>query len=240
MQRYFIDEDLKDKDCLILTGNDLHHLKNVMRSKNGEKIICIDINGMVYLCVIDDLEQGLIKIVEELDENNELDVEVTLVYALPKGDKFELVLQKATELGVNKLLPLYTKRCVVKVEPKKELSKKQRWNKICKEASEQSFRSDIPVISNILSLNDLMKENYDLKLLCSLNKNTENIKKVLEKNNKCVKILLVVGPEGGFEPSEEEFLVKNGFLSVSLGENVLRAETAVVAGISMIKYEYMR
>ena len=85
-----------------------------------------------------------------------------------------------------------------------------------------------------------MKENYDLKLLCSLNKNTENIKKVLEKNNKCVKILLVVGPEGGFEPSEEEFLVKNGFLSVSLGENVLRAETAVVAGISMIKYEYMR
>lgn len=82
--------------------------------------------------------------------------------------------------------------------------------------------------------------DYDLKLLCSLNKNTKNIKKVLQKNNKCVKILLVVGPEGGFDQNEEEYLIRNGFISISLGNNVLRAETAPVVALSMINYEFMR
>ena len=89
-------------------------------------------------------------------------------------------------------------------------------------------------------MKNLVNLDYDLKLVCSLNKNTKNIKKILEKNNKCVKILLVVGPEGGFDPLEEEYLLENGFISVSLGENVLRAETAPVVALSMINYEFMR
>lgn len=88
MQRYFINEDLENKKDLILSADDLHHLKNVMRSKNGDEITCIDINGQVYSCLIDDVEQGSIKIIKEIGENNELDVEITLIYALPKGDKF--------------------------------------------------------------------------------------------------------------------------------------------------------
>ena len=99
---------------------------------------------------------------------------------------------------------------------------------------------DITVISDILNLKNLVNLDYDLKLVCSLNKNTKNIKKILEKNNKCVKILLVVGPEGGFDPLEEEYLLENGFKSVSLGENVLRAETAPVVALSMINYEFWR
>ena len=150
------------------------------------------------------------------------------------------LLQKSTELGINKLIPLNTKRTIIKIDKKSEPSKNIRWKKICKEASEQSFRTDLPVLEEILSLKDLAFKEYDLKLLCSLNKNTKNIKKVLQKNNKCVKILIVVGPEGGFDPKEEEYLVNNGFISVSLGNTVLRAETAPVVAISMINYEFMR
>ena len=100
MQRYFINEDLTSKQQLILPDDDLHHVKKVMRNINGDEIICIDNAGQVYYGVIEDIEIGLVKIDKRLEENNELDVEITLVYALPKGDKFELVLQKATELGV--------------------------------------------------------------------------------------------------------------------------------------------
>lgn len=234
MQQYFA----KNKN-LELEDSDYHHIKNVMRMKKGDTIKVV-YDDVIYTCILTLVSNKSSFEITSKETKKEKAFEIDVAFSLIKEQKLNYLLQKATELGVDKLLPLYTKRCVVKVEPKKELSKKERWSKICKEASEQSFRSDIPVISNILSLNDLIKENYDLKLLCSLNKNTENIKKVLEKNNKCVKILLVVGPEGGFEPSEEQYLLENGFLSVSLGENVLRAETAVVAGISMIKYEFMR
>lgn len=234
MQQYFA----KNKN-LELEDSDYHHIKNVMRMKKGDTIKVV-YDDVIYTCKLTLVSNKSSFEIISKETKKEKAFEIDVAFSLIKEQKLNYLLQKATELGVDKLLPLYTKRCVVKVEPKKELSKKERWSKICKEASEQSFRSDIPIISNILSLNVLIKESYDLKLLCSLNKNTENIKKVLEKNNKCVKILLVVGPEGGFEPSEEQFLLENGFLSVSLGENVLRAETAVVAGISMIKYEFMR
>ena len=133
-----------------------------------------------------------------------------------------------------------SKRSIIKFDFKKEDSKIDRWNKILKEASEQCFRVDVPNISNVLTLNELSKCKADLKILLTLNEKTKNIKKVIEQNKKCDKIIIVVGPEGGFEKSEENLLMDNGFISTSLGKNVLRAETAPVAVVSMIKYEFMR
>lgn len=234
MQQYFA----KNKN-LELEDSDYHHIKNVMRMKKDD-IIKVVFDNVVYTCKLTSItNKSSFKIINK-EEKDKKDYSVDVAFSLIKEQKLNYLLQKTTELGAGILIPINTKRSVVKIDKKKESSKIDRWQKICKEASEQSFRSNMPKINSILNLEDLIYMDYDLKLLCSLNKNTKNIKKVIQKNNKCVKILLVVGPEGGFDPKEEEYLLNNGFVSVSLGNTVLRAETAPVVALSMINYEFMR
>lgn len=234
MQQYFA----KNKD-LELEDGDYHHIKNVMRMNTGD-VIKVVYDDVTYDCRLTNVsnKSSFEVISKSMKENDNIIIDVA--FSLIKEQKLNYLLQKTTEVGVNGLFPVNTKRSVVKIDIKKESSKKERWQKICKEAAEQSFRSNVPIINSVCELSDLVKKEYDLKLLCSLNKNTKNIKKVLPKDNKCVKILLVVGPEGGFDPKEEEYLLKNDFVSISLGGTVLRAETAAVVALSMIKYEYMR
>ena len=234
MQQYFA----KNKN-LDLEDGDYHHIKNVMKMKRGD-LIKVVYDNVIYTCKLNNVSNKSTFDIINKEEKTDKKLSVSVAFSLIKEKRLNYLLQKTTELGVNKLIPIETKRSVVKIEGNKEKTKIDRWKKICKEASEQSFRADIPEISGILTLKNLVNLDYDLKLVCSLNKNTKNIKKILEKNNKCVKILLVVGPEGGFDPLEEEHLLENGFKSVSLGENVLRAETAPVVALSMINYEFMR
>ena len=234
MQQYFA----KNKN-LELEDSDYHHIKNVMRMKKDD-IIKVVFDNVVYTCKLTSITNKSSFEIINKEEKDKKGYSVDVAFSLIKEQKLNYLLQKTTELGAHILIPINTKRSVVKIDKKKESSKIDRWQKICKEASEQSFRSNMPKINSILNLEDLINEDYDLKLLCSLNENTENIKKVIQKNNKCVKILLVVGPEGGFDPKEEEYLLNNGFVSVSLGNTVLRAETAPVVALSMINYEFMR
>ena len=234
MQQYFA----KNKN-LELEDSDYHHIKNVMRMKKDD-IIKVVFDNVVYTCKLTSITNKSSFEIINKEEKDKKDYSVDVAFSLIKEQKLNYLLQKTTELGAHILIPINTKRSVVKIDKKKESSKIDRWQKICKEASEQSFRSNMPKINSILNLEDLSYMDYDLKLLCSLNKNTKNIKKVIQKNNKCVKILLVVGPEGGFDPKEEEYLLNNGFVSVSLGNTVLRAETAPVVALSMINYEFMR
>ena len=234
MQQYFA----KNKN-LELEDSDYNHIKKVMRMKKGDTIKVV-YDKVIYKCKLTSVLDKVTFDVMEKEKTNDKEVNVTIAFALIKEQRLNYLLQKATEMGANCLIPIVTKRSVVKIDKNKEGAKLQRWQKICKEASEQSFSSYVPIVNSICDLNGLVDDKYDLKLLCSLNKNTKNIKKVLQKNNKCVKILLVVGPEGGFDPREEEFLIKNGFVSVSLGDKVLRAETAPVVALSMINYEFMR
>ena len=234
MQQYFA----KNKD-LELKESDYHHIKNVMRMKKGDEVKIV-YDKITYNCVISDLNTKVSFNIISKETKEDDKVLITVSFSLIKEQKLDFLLQKSTELGAYKFIPVNTKRSVVKIDSKKESKKIERWNEICKEASEQSFRNYVPNVTSIKNLKDLIGEEYDLKLLCSLNKNTKNIKKVLQNNNKCDRILLVVGPEGGFTKDEEEFLTNSGFISVSLGKNVLRAETAPVSAISMINYEFMR
>lgn len=234
MQQYFA----KNKN-LELEDSDYHHIKNVMRMKKDD-IIKVVFDNVIYTCKLTSISNKSAFEIINKEEKDKKDYSVDVAFSLIKEQKLNYLLQKTAELGAGMLIPINTKRSVVKIDKKKETSKIDRWQKICKEASEQSFRSNMPKINSILNLEDLIYMDYDLKLLCSLNKNTKNIKKVIQKNNKCVKILLVVGPEGGFDPKEEEYLLNNGFVSVSLGNTVLRAETAPVVALSMINYEFMR
>lgn len=233
MQRYFVKETNKEK--FILSDSDIHHIKRVMRCKNNDKIEVV-YNEKVYLCNIDDIETLTLSIVESYKENRESNVNLTIAVALVQEQKFDLILQKLTELGVNSIIPLKTERSVVKIDESKKEKKINRWYTICKEASEQSHRVTIPEIKNIMTIKELLNNKKELNLICSLNENTKSLEEYLDNNIK--DILFVIGPEGGFSKKEEEFLMGNGFQATSLGKRVLRVETAAIYVSSIINYIY--
>ena len=235
MQRYFCDK-LENNEYL-LSREDDYHIKKVMRMNIGDQIEIVD-NGNTNICEITNLEPVKARIIKKLDELNENSYEIILVQSMVNENKMDLILQKGTELGINSFYVYKAVNSVVKVNDKSE-KKLLRWQKIVKEASEQSKRNIIPKVHNIVDLKGLCELKADLKLLLSVNEKIKNIKKVLKENPKYDKLLLVVGPEGGFTKEEEKILIENGYLTTSLGSRVLRTETASLVAVSMINYEWM-
>ena len=172
MQQYFA----KNKN-LDLEDGDYHHIKNVMKMKCGD-LIKVVYDKIIYTCKLNNISNKSTFDIINKEEKTDKKLSVSVAFSLIKEQKLNYLLQKTTELGVNKLIPIETKRSVVKIEGNKEKTKIDRWKKICKEASEQSFRADIPEISVILTLKNLVNLDYDLKLVCSLNKNTKINKKL--------------------------------------------------------------
>lgn len=238
MQRYFAMKKYDNK--LILNSNDIHHIKNVMRMKVNDNIEVIH-DKTIYICSINSISNDSIdiSILEKLEENNELPINITIAFSLTKEDKIDLILQKCTELGVTEFIPLELSRCVVKIKKDKMNKKIERWQNICKEASEQSKRNVIPKVNNIMNIKDIIDLDYDLKIVCSVNQGVTNIKKVLQNSIKYDRIIIVIGPEGGISDLEENYLIENNFIPTSLGRRVLRCETAPITICSMINYEYM-
>lgn len=233
MQRYFAKK--KDDDDFILYDNDIHHIKNVMRFKNGEKIEVVYDND-VYLCEIIDLNPLSLRKIEKLQEDSEMNIELIAAISLVNEQKMDLILQKLTELGVSKIIPIKTERSIIKLDALKETKKINRWQTICKEASEQSKRKIIPAVSPITTIDELSKISKEMKLICTLNDNCQPLSNYLQKNTK--QVLFAIGPEGGFAPNEEKKLIENGFLPVSLGKRVMRVETAAIYVASIINYIY--
>ncbi len=236
MQRYFaIDKDL------MLSKEDIYHIKNVMRMKQGNQIEVVWLK-QVYLCKIDSIEDKKINIsIIKLINKNYQKTNIILVVSLIKEQKFNLLLQKATELGVNTIVPVITDYSIIKLDKEKKKKKIIRWERICKEAAEQSKRIDIPEVRNIININELLiDDSNSLKLICSLNNDANEIKDILKNNKKYDKIIIVIGPEGGLSTEEEKKLVDKGFIKVSLGNKILRTETVPLYLLSIIDYEFMR
>lgn len=233
MQRYFVKE--KNNNNFILTDGDIHHIKKVMRYKNNDKIEIV-YEKKVYLCNIDNIDLLELSVIDSYKEDRELNIELTVAISLVQEQKFDLIIQKLTELGVTSIIPLKTERSIVKIDSSKEERKKLRWENICKEASEQSHRVTIPKIYNIMTMKELLKNKKELNLICSLNDRTKPLEEYL--NNNIKDVLFVIGPEGGFSPKEEEFLINNGFNGTTLGKRVLRVETAAIYIASIINYIY--
>lgn len=234
MQRYFAKDKVNNK--IILLDSDIHHIKKVMRMNINDNIEVI-YDKKLYLCkIIDNYD---IEIVNEINEDNELNVDVTVAIGMVKEQKFDLILQKLTELGVKEIIPLAMERSIIKLDKAKIDKKVERWNSICKEASEQSKRNIIPKVSLPMTLNELVKLNYDKKLVCSVKQKDNFINKYLQFKDEYVKMIIVIGPEGGVSDKEEEFLNNNDFISVSLGSRVLRVETAAIYVASVINYSCM-
>ena len=230
MQRYF--SNLKQDNYLILTKEDLYHIKTVMRMKQGDNIEVV-YDHKLHICQLDN-DQALIK-----EVNNQItDKKVQYILCVPllQEQKMSFVLQKATELGVDKIIPILTTRSVVKIKEQQE-HKLNRWYRICKEASEQSKRLDIPFIEKITKIEDLKLSGF--KIVLSTKEKDMTIKKVLKNNLNCDKIIMVVGPEGGLTDQEEKALNELGFVSVTLGQNIMRVETVPICLLSILNYELM-
>lgn len=233
MQRYFVKE--KNNDNFVLENSDIHHIKKVMRCKNNDKIEIV-FDNVVYLCNIDNIDSLTLSIIDKYEEDRELNIKLSVAISLVQEQKFDLIIQKLTELGVNSIIPLKTERSIVKIDKTKEEKKKSRWESIAKEASEQSKRTTIPKIYNIMSMKELISNKKDINLICSLNDKTKPLEHYLTNNIE--EILFVIGPEGGFAPKEEQFLMENDFESTSLGKRILRVETAAIYVASIINYIY--
>lgn len=235
MQRYFA---INNK--LQLGNSDKHHIINVMRMKVGDTIEIV-FDRKVYLCKLNEVNKYnlIYEIVKEKKEDNELKKKIIVAFSLVNETKTDFIIQKCTELGVYSFIPIITERSKIKIG-EKENKKIERWNKIAKESSEQSHRNIIPTVSKIYSLNELIKIDADLKILCSTKEKEKNIKKLLQNSTNYDTIILVVGPEGGISEKEETFLNLNGFNSVTFGNTILRTETAPIFAVSAIKYEFMR
>ena len=231
MQEYFA-KDKKDNK-LFLKQDDLYHIKNVMRMKENDEIIVV-YEDTSYIC---NLNKDLIScnIKEVFKENDSVDNLIIYVPMLP-DEKMSFIFKYLTQMGASEFIVVEYTHCKFKL-PKKDYEKKLiRWNKIIKEASEQSYRTNIPLLEKIISYKDI-ESIGDVNILCSLdNSNVKIICQVLTQDNCNDKISLVFGPEGGLSKEEENFLVEKNFIKTSLGNTVLRTEIVPVMISSIIKY----
>ena len=233
MQRYFASID---KDSFVhLSQDDEHHVLHVMRMKKGDEIEVVD-NQKLFLCRLDDTNPLTVSVVHEIASDVELSEDVTLLFALTKGDKIDLVLQKATELGVKKVALIQSERSVVKYDNKDIEKKSQRFVKIMKEASEQSHRLLIPEIVGLVDIKNIPTSLLADTNLLAYEKEAGMTTGFFDKvNNQSLSVM--IGPEGGFSEAEVE-LLKNeyNFLPISLGKRILRTETAAIYALSVIGF----
>ena len=245
MRKFFVKSNQINDNEIIILGEDVNHIKNVLRLAIGEKIkICDKDNSINYVSQIDEITNQEVKcsIIEEVDGEAEGNVELHIYQGLPKADKMELILQKGTELGVSKFIPVALKRCIVKLDGKDVVKKIERWQKITEVASKQSGRDLVPEVSNIESINDICSKinDYDLVMLAYELEENNYIKSELLKlkgTKDNYKIAIVIGPEGGIDEKEAEKLKEAGAKIVSLGKRILRTETVALQVSSIVMYE---
>ena len=232
MQRYFAKEF---NNKIILHDGDIHHIRNVMRMKIGD-FVEIVYDNKVYICKLDGIDPVELTVDRVCEDGGKLNFDITIAVALVKEQKMDLILQKLTELGVNTIIPVSMERSIVKLDSAKFNKKKVRWEAICKEASEQSKRTSVPVISDILSVKELSKIEADYKLVCSTKEKNKKLNCYLQNMNECAKIILVIGPEGGISDREETLLNESGFESISFGDLIFRVETAAIYAASIFNF----
>lgn len=232
MQRYFAKEY---KEKLFLNDSDIHHIKNVMRMKIGD-LVEVVYDSKLYICKIDSLEPLSLNIESINEEENKLNLDITVAVGLVKEQKMDLILQKLTELGVNTIIPVSMERSIVKLDDSRFIKKKTRWETICKEASEQSKRTSIPLITNVMTVKELANLEFDYKLVASTKEKGKMLNSYLQNVNNYAKIIMVIGPEGGISDIEETLLNNNGFESVSFGDLIFRVETAAIYIASIFNF----
>ncbi len=245
MQKFFVKANQIDDNIITIIGQDVNHIKNVLRMKKDEKLeIGVPELQTNYLCKICELQADKVEceIIKELEENTESNIKVSIFQGLPKSDKIEWIIQKSVELGVYEIIPTQMKRSVVKLTDKDKIKKVERWQKISEVAAKQCKRDYIPNVKEVMNLKDIENifNDYDILLVAYEEEKENSLKdelKKINKNSEEIKIAIVVGPEGGLEQEEVEFLRNLGAYIVTLGKRILRTETVCMQVLSNIMYE---
>ncbi|AQQ52960.1 16S rRNA (uracil(1498)-N(3))-methyltransferase [Planococcus lenghuensis] len=244
MQRYFVEGPVPANGEVQLSGDDARHITKVMRGAPGDRIIIV-MEEKAYEAAVESVSPEVTAILQtEITAQVELPVKVTIACGLPKGDKLELITQKATELGMHALLPIEAERSIVKWDASKAEKKTGRLRKIAKEAAEQSHRTHVPHIHTPCSFQALLEHipSFDAVIVAyedearssDRTRFADTVKRLYDKDS----ILMVFGPEGGFSEAEVSRLRSAGALFTSLGPRILRAETAPLYALSAFSYEY--
>ncbi|WIW69771.1 MULTISPECIES: 16S rRNA (uracil(1498)-N(3))-methyltransferase [Anaerosinus] len=238
MRRFFVADVVEDK--IKIDGSDAHHIRRVLRYKLGDKLIVVDGSGKVMEAFIIEISDEMViaEVKEVLDNNTESPIELILAQCLPKGDKMELVVQKAVELGVSTIYPIVSENCVVKYDEKKKMARQIKWQKIADEAAKQCGRTILPTVESVTELK-IFLENIDSNLealMCYEGEAEEPIKKILAESL-ANRFLVLIGPEGGFTKNEVEICQKAGLKIATLGKRILRTETAAIAASAIVMYE---
>lgn len=231
MQRYFVKSDQWDRAEVEITDKeDIHHISRVMRMREGDRFICSNGEGRDFHAIIESIkpEKVTATLEREIVASNEMKAAITLAQALPKGDKMDGIVRKATELGASRILPFESERTIVRLDEKKETKRRRRWERIAKEAAEQSQRSRIPSIDGVTSWSSLLQciGAYDIALLAYELEDKAALASVVRTCDPKANVLVLIGPEGGFSEAEARQAQEAGATSVTLGKRILRTETA--------------
>ncbi len=239
-RRFFLNEKLAE--TMQISGTDAHHIVNVLRMKTGDEICVIDPMAQMAIVKITSIYNEIINVemVQPLSEEREPNISVHLAQGLPKGDKFEYIVQKAVELGVTKILPLIMDETVVKYDDAKKISRNKRWQAIAREAAKQSKRLAVPIVEQVQSIDELLNSiEPDVIVLALYEGNTKyGLKEILNEHSNNKSFLLIIGPEGGFSNKEVNLLKEHDVILASLGSRILRTETAAVVAVSAVMYHY--
>ncbi|WP_251554794.1 16S rRNA (uracil(1498)-N(3))-methyltransferase [Neobacillus muris] len=245
MQRYFVNHRASDQHFYI-EGEDRHHIVKVMRMEIGDQVICVDPEGNQAVCRLAEItdERVVADVVQWNEENAELPIRVAIASGLPKGDKLEWIIQKGTEMGAHVFMPFAAARSVVKWDEKKAGKKLERWQKIAKEAAEQSHRSIVPDVVHPMDFRDLLARSteFQYKLAAFEDESRNGEVSVFSSTLKQLKqgdsLLIVFGPEGGLAEQEVRALKENGFKLCGLGPRILRTETAPLYSLAAVSYHF--
>ena len=241
MSRFYVPKESVKGNKIFVYGKEAHHILDVMRLKKSDSVVTFDGTGKEYVGVIKEVGRDslVVEVAETRESNSGLKIAVTLIQAIPKKEKMDYIVEKATELGVSAVIPVIAGRTIVNWDEKKKEAHAQRWCKISREASKQCGRSDIPDVSSVKDLKSAVKdtENHDLKLIAALSDGAISLKDAL-KDFEGKRITIAIGPEGDFTPDEIKLAKSLGFKVVNLGQRVLKSDTAGLAMLAVLNYEF--
>jgi len=252
MNQFFIDSSAMAGEKIIITGDDVNHIGNVLKLRVGEEVSLVNTsNELTYYCTIEHLDRDSVTclIQDVQSQSTELPVKITLFQGLPKSDKLEFVIQKAVEMGAVKIVPVSMKRSVMKIDPKKMDAKVKRFNAIASSAAAQSKRGLIPEVTSVMNLKQAINEatSCDVILLpYELAEGMDKTRQIMEdikakllkkkESGEDASMAIFIGPEGGFDISEVEELKEQGAKVITLGKRILRTETAPLAILAWLTY----
>lgn len=238
--RIFVEPDRLSADRAVLTGAALHHLKNVLRFKPGDEMVVFDGAGRECIGVLE-LYQGetaMVRVLGDTDQSTESGLDLTIAPCLAKGKKVDLIVEKAVELGADRICVVVSQRSIGQLTDEQAMDRVERWRRIAKGAAEQSGRTMMPVVERIRTFQDFVasKPADTLGLIFTIGTNPDPPATLRQRYPDTYKVIAMVGPEGGFSPAEVALARRHGFISVGLGPRVLRTETAAIVAAAVCQH----